>query len=337
VFEKDNIRPVLVGFSLDMNDGFLYVTFSETVDPTSFVMDQFVIQNLANASAANRVALSASSVPTSNTPDKQITVKLSQGDLDSIKLGLVIARSNESTFLTLTSNALTDMETNPVVAIENGAGLPVSDYTADNRRPELVSVHFNLNTGRLTLGFSEIVNATSLQVPEITMQDAALAFRTMPNMPPLNQHKLVAGTALPTNAETVVILLSELDLDHVKRLSGLATASVNTWVSITENAIADLAGNKVIPQLDGFAIPHSPAPVFVEDMTRPVLERFDFLMSPEGPPATLRLYFSETMDAGSFDSTKVQLQDEQVYNMGTTSRFRLTNPASVDPVPLPDN
>ena len=180
MFMNDTTAPSLVEYSIDMNEGELFLTFSETVDVSSFYLPAFTLQSDSNVSYSNlmsfhtfsteTVAVTSDSV---NMLDNKIVIlNISLDDLNEIKRKR-IATSEETTWLTLDSSGLTDNNLQSVVPLLNGINaLPVVNYTEDTTSPELQRYDVSLNEGCIILYFSETVNVATLNVKQMTLQNA---------------------------------------------------------------------------------------------------------------------------------------------------------------------
>ena len=107
--------------------------------------------------------------------DQTISFTLLKADVDAIKLIYTIARSTQSSYVTIDPSAIRDMFGNSVNLVLNG---PATDFTPDTTPPYLVSYALDCNrannTGELRLSFSESVNASTFDLTKLVFQDAAL-------------------------------------------------------------------------------------------------------------------------------------------------------------------
>ena len=121
----DQTRPQLLSFSLDVNTGVLVLNFPEVVDANTLNITSFEFVNSQAPTARYRLTL-ITMVPLSNTT---LDIQLGDFDLNNIKQDTNLAVNLATTFLTVTSSAITDAAGNPIVDItDSGALRPVSIY-----------------------------------------------------------------------------------------------------------------------------------------------------------------------------------------------------------------
>ncbi len=84
-----------------------------------------------------------------------------------------------------------------------------------------------------------------------------------------------------TSVENTILLLrmTNADLNQVKRRSRLATEEANTYVSMTENAASDTAGNLAVPVVSENATRVSN---YTAESTPPQLLTYDMWTSTKG-------------------------------------------------------
>ena len=102
-----------------------------------------------------------------------------------------------------------------VTAIADGSGLQAGGHTPDTTAPTLSSWTIDMDTGTATLTFSEAVDASTLAVGGITIQDAATA---------TTSYTLTDSSTASGDGTAIVIDLSATDLNALKTDTGLATA-----------------------------------------------------------------------------------------------------------------
>merc|ERR1711865_549905 len=83
-----------------------------------------------------------------------------------------LASTEASTYLAYTATAATDVSTNPVVK-STGKLVKSGTFVQDQTDPELKDFSINMNTGTVTLYFSETVNLATFDETAITLQSAA--------------------------------------------------------------------------------------------------------------------------------------------------------------------
>jgi PGF-CTERM protein len=112
----------------------------------------------------------------------------------------------------------------------------------DTTAPTLNIWTLDIGAKTATLTFNESVNASTLDVTAVTIQDAATATTSYP---------LTDSTTASSNGASIVIALSATDFNAIIADSGLAVNNETSWMTITAAAIDDVAGNEVTAITDG--------------------------------------------------------------------------------------
>ena len=168
----DAIEPRVTGFDLDMNSGYLTLYLTETVFAEDVQPSEISLQNAFTfATSSAGYTLSPMSQPV-QISDTIILINLTINDQNEIKRRPLLAIDNTTTYLTLTSKALNDSSGNPVVPVPVGSALNVTKYTMDDTMPDLASFSLDMDSGTLTLKFTETVNATTLVTQKLIFLDA---------------------------------------------------------------------------------------------------------------------------------------------------------------------
>ena len=109
---QDNSRPSLIGFDLDMDANLLTLTFSESVNLTSFLASQITLQSHSSSPVYMHTLNNAgeASLPESTI----IELILSEYDVNQLKSNVDLASRAANTYLSLTTAAINDMNNNPV-------------------------------------------------------------------------------------------------------------------------------------------------------------------------------------------------------------------------------
>ena len=74
-----------------------------------------------------------------------------------------------------------DMNGNPIEPLANSHGLQVTDFTADSIAPQLLAYSIDMDKGHLHLTFDETVNATTMDVTQLTLSNAATSATSGPS------------------------------------------------------------------------------------------------------------------------------------------------------------
>lgn len=300
-FTADITNPTLTSFDFDLDEGLLTLTFSETVNATSFSPTSITLQSVHNATLSrDQYRLTGGSL-ISLTDSTMLTLMVTITDLDVIK-ARGIALDNTTTWLTMDNSTALDMSDNPVVPIVNNFDAePVSSYTADTTSPYLVNFTLDLTLEVLRLTFSETVDASSVNSTQFTLLNA-------PTDPAPHNYTLTSeSTVISSHGPVINISLSDYDLNEIKRLTGLATSPSDTYLSLTESAALDRSGNLVLSREGNTSLQ---AAAVIADLQRPTLNQFTFDLD-EGQ---IIFTFSETVNASSLNVTQFTLLSSNETN-----------------------
>ncbi len=166
-FTNDFKPPRLEGFSLDLSNETLVLSFSESVNASSFRADAVTIQR-DTLSPAISVSLTDGSVGANNF---ELEVQLQTPDLNIIKQFLDLGTAPENTFVSISSELIRDLNGNSIEAISNSSALMADIVVPDFVAPALQGFLFNLNESTLTLNFTETISVPTLDVQGIVLQD----------------------------------------------------------------------------------------------------------------------------------------------------------------------
>ena len=290
-YTEDATPPEVTSFTFDLNLGQLHFTFSETVNVSSLDVTQITLQSVQNSTTSSYNVRLAGGVILTRFDNTTASVELLKVDLDTVK-ALPFATSRYNTFLSVTSDYILDMNDNPLVPRPENGALMADGFIPDTTRPELEGFSLDLNTAVLTFTFSETVDTTTLNLPEIMLQSAEVSNST---------YAFTTSTWSMDFSPIVYIFISKVDLDSLKRNRQVGTDMNDTFITITNFTIQDTSGNAVIPITDGMAMQVA---LYIQDTTPPELERFDL----DVDSGRLTLFYSETIDIFSLDPTQVTLQ-----------------------------
>jgi hypothetical protein len=293
-FSEDLVAPELLSFTVDMDAAFLTMSFSEPLRMTTFVVPSNLIL-VGDQAGGVSVGLSADD-GVSSTDAMTVLVNITHDDMHPVKINEPFFSDLESSFLLVQSALVQDMRGNAISAILQPDAMPASEYSADTTSPSLVNFAVSLNGGSIRLNFDEPVRAASLNMNgTIAVQgDAAGAV----------QHTLTltGGDSTSPDDSGILIRLLTSDLNSIKRYDDLFTDIADSYISFTADLISDMAGNAVNVAPASSA---AQAALYIDDQTSPVLLSFDLNMAAD--PGTVKLFFSETVRASSFDPRNVTL------------------------------
>ena len=268
----------------------LYVVlyFDEAVNPGSIVLSSLTLSSDASDTNTS-LTLNGNMV---QTMSESRTLRIDITMISQIRNLPPLGQFENSTHLLAASSFIRDARGN--LYISTNTTIPLANHTADLIRPELQAFTLDLNSGNLSLTFSETVmlpfNVSSLMI---------LGLRTLSSQS-LVPTDAAVSTSVPSRIELV---LTEDELNRLKALSMVGSLRNNTYVSIGEGAVQDLAENDLI------GVPPASAVMVMAitpDTTPPRLINFSLALD----RAEIVLTFSETVDAStSAASHRICLKD----------------------------
>ncbi|KAL5489583.1 hypothetical protein EMCRGX_G018693 [Ephydatia muelleri] len=320
----DTTPPVLLSFVLDLNSNTLMLTFSETVNGSTLVIPSLSLQNLPNALLGNKAYVDlilggSGAALLGSLYSPMLMVKLDANDVITLQLNPTLGTSPSNTYLSMVnSNAVLDVSLNPVVQVLLNAALQAKNVTPSMQNPSLVSFSFDLNTGSLLLTFSDVIKSASVTPAAIT-----IIGNNSFSLP------LSGGQVNSTNGIVIQLILTNSDLNIIKmNLNSVGSNANNTYLLFTSSAAAsNVYNNPVIV----FSSPMKASSV-VPDITPPRLLFFNLLTVGNG--LSFVLYFSETVNSSTLNTSAISLQPNQnsslVYTLTTaTVMSGLSNMVSV--------
>lgn len=291
----DVVAPRLDSFTLDLDQQQLVLFFDETVDSGTFASTLITLQD-AMSSPLQSVQLGSFS--RTNSPDgTQLLVELSPTDFNAITATFPLATMDTNTFISLGEGVVRDTAGVASSEIPVDEALLIVSHTADLVRPSLAEFDFDLNSGVLTLEFTESVNITSFDATQITIQNEPSS--------PTSVHTLRGGVVTQRDNTIIDVSLTRNDLNDIKRQTQLASLRSDTYMSITSATVMDMNRNMII------AVSMSNAMLvrsYVEDVTGPVILGFDL----DYDDGVVTLYLEETVDISTFQVGGVTLQSDDI-------------------------
>lgn len=299
-YVADITPPTLDDFSLNLDTGTLSFTFSEPVAaPDKFDMAQVVLQSAEDSANLNpELDTYQLNDLVSKTMDYTtvINVKLTDNDLNGIKLASQLATSASATFIAIGSTLCADVYGNPVtpVTVDAAEGMDDAEYTGDSVGPTMSKATLNMHSRSLTLEFDEAVNVANINVPGISI-------RTNDDLHFVLLTKESSSVVTTSNGLTVIISIGVDDANRIKANPDLAQVESETYVMIAASTIADMVPNACIKQRRS---------VFklIPDGQKPTLTSFSINMNKE----QLSLTFDETVDADTLtNASKISIRSQK--------------------------
>ncbi|KAL5489580.1 hypothetical protein EMCRGX_G018690 [Ephydatia muelleri] len=218
----------VLGFSIDLGNNLLFLTFTEIVNVSTLMPTQFWLQDTINDTHSYQLPNSVVGITTNQDV---INMTLQLPELDSIQANGNIGISLSSTFLRFTTAAVFDLAGNAI----NGSVVQATQVVQDKTNPLLLSCTLNLTSGFLDLVFNKVVQASATQLSLITVQDQPFS--------PIVQVSLSNQSSFElTNSRILRISLGLPDFDPI-RVANFTSAYIN----LSYAAVSDMSGNGNLP------------------------------------------------------------------------------------------
>lgn len=289
-YTRDGNRPLLNGWTLDLNVGQVILTFSETVDILTLQPSQVTL--LAAQNSADMLTLTGYANLIPPDADYRFAIQLNEVDANSLKAMLSLGTGLSNSYLSFTQSAIQDTSGNDVVGIPSQSARRASTFVVDASSPMLRSFMLEFDSMLLSLTFGETVNAGSFNVTALTLVNRATA--------PGATYSLTDSSSSTADSAVIDVSISPRDLNAIKAISSLAASLSSTYLTATAYTVRDTTGNRLAPISADSALQVSS---YVQDGVHPLLVAFTANMSSE----ELLLTFSETVST-SVDLTQITLQ-----------------------------
>lgn len=293
----DGVAPVLRNFSLEMNTGFVRLTFSETVDQGSFSTNLLRLQSSSNVNAGQ---VSSIPIPTLGYTFPSLHVaqfQLTEALLNDIKvLQPRIGTSPSNTFLSSNKTYINDTSGNSIAFISNASAIIAGEVRLDNVKPELREFTLNMNEGTVLFSFTESIN-----VDPTLFNLTGVVFSV--NATGTTQHTLhKEESIISLSGPEIKIKLAAVDIQALTKERYLAKSEESTFISFGANFARDTSGLTAveIPSNNG-----KRAKLFIKDETDPNIIGFDLDMD----NGMIKLKFDEVMKHNSFKRQLLKLQN----------------------------
>lgn len=247
--------PRLLSFTLDCGVGKLVLSFDSIISAKSVDMRGFSLQaadDITNVGAGFSIYEFTSSFNDLSLQGNttQLTVYMSSDDIARLNLAEPIGRSLSSTFLTMQYESVLTPIGRPVAAINASRAIAPTSLVQDIFPPYLLSFSLFMETGLITITFSEPIDVSTFTLTGLTIQCCAyLGDGTNdPAVEDLTRNLLDQGDAHLVSTSnynrTIVYHLGAFNLNHIKAKVGLAASLDTTYLSAYASFVKDTSGKQ---------------------------------------------------------------------------------------------
>ena len=288
---EDTGAAALQSFTLDLNFGFLSLTFNDIIDVATVNVANLTIQN-SSTSANNSYSLTSSRM-LSSISSNIITISLEYVDWNALRSNLYLATSQTNTYLSFPATFASTVGGAPLLGIPNTSAQRVTTYAPDTQPLQLSFYSINFNTGTIHMEFLKPILVSSVNISAIQFQNTEVS--------PSATYRLTGGmitTTVPASI-SLDIVMTLMDILGLNGIQTLATGLSDTFISFIGDFVTDTNGNSLISTTLQVSS-------FVADIAAPRLVYFDANLTSSG--GMLILQFSEGVQflAGSQGSFTLQ-------------------------------
>ena len=307
----DTTPPELLSFDYlaagDRPGVVLILYFSEVIDITTLNASAFTLQSTEDGSEQSFTLTGGDYIMQDAST---VQLNITDEDFLLIQQQSVLAKTENATYLSFTAQAVSDVLSYSIVAIGSDNAQKVARHSVDLDSPILLAFTFDLDSGEIVLTFDEQVDINTYNASQFTLQSSANDS---------DIYLTLTGGIETVKAvdRTLVIDITPNDLDELNRDFDIASGIDNTFLSITSEAIGDVANNPVVPISSDDA---QQASVFTDDETGPQLLSFTYNLDTQ----SIVLTFSETVDAETLNTSAITLSNDAV---SLTESYTLTGGA----------
>eukprot|EP00729_Bicosta_minor_P004230 gene4230-26965_t len=312
-YDGDIVATLVERFELNMETGFLFLTFVEPVNIGTANLAEVTLSSDQAGTAT--MPLSTLQAAMSETSSRSVQVELNKADLDEIKkLSLCeYIEDGADCYISYTSDFIKDNANIPIAGRPLGEGLAAADYVPDGTSPTVESFGtLDLNTGEIMISFSETVLVSSFDIFTVALQTGPAT----PN-PSFGLSKItfnVAGGTVrdkDTPAVKVTFDLDHAELNRLKEDATICAIPSQCYLVLIASTVSDMAGNMLVET--ALAQPGLPVVDLVVDNEAPTVVKYDLDMDDH----TLTLFFSESVDGSKLKPEAIYIQPTEAGSVAT--------------------
>ncbi|CAI8055080.1 hypothetical protein GBAR_LOCUS30067 [Geodia barretti] len=233
---NDTTLPELREFTIDMDSGVFVLTFSETVNISTFNPTNLTLIDTAAPEPLIRYRIRNPGTLFTDDDSPIIEFRLDDEDLNAIKLDTGLYSALATAFISLTPDAVIDMSDNLIFAVNFSHAIRASEYTFDETPPILENFELDLNSSRIILSFDEAVNLLNFNPAVITLQNAYENATRSYTLEGVRASETVSALG-----RVVTFSLTQNDQDNLKAYTDFSSSPNNTFLTVTSGLITDVS------------------------------------------------------------------------------------------------
>ena len=231
-FTSDNTGPrVLTVDTFDLDAGTFDIVFDEAVDPATMDFTAITLQNMqANPNAT--YTLLAGMAITLNTPTT-VRVTMSTQDRNEVNRLGTLAVDKDSTWMSFSSNAISDFNGNRNLPGLFGAAKFIDDTTPAS----LQCFTLDMNAAILGLSFSDLVNQSTFNISQVRLQSSVSS---------TTGYQMAASPSPPSMTDYVQVFIAQDVFNNLQSDVNIATQPSNTFLSVPGGFVNDIYSRPTI-------------------------------------------------------------------------------------------
>ena len=318
-YTADSSPPALESFTIDLDGGYLYLTFTEGIDLTSLTPSLFTLQSANSSAMFNHNLTSTESRFNGNF--YTLRLSLSETDNNTIKSEIDFCTTVENCYISILPGAILNFVSLSIEELSTESALMAANVFPDISSPNLVEfVEFNLQKGYITLRFDEPVRADTFLPTSVILQTLFAQ--------PLSRLSLTNATSNSASGAIVTFNLTGTEIDSIKLDTFVCSRRYTCYIRLLTGAIQDnsLMSNPVNEVLEIF--PGFIATSFILDIDNPFLETYTLDLD-EG---VIQLTFNEPVSYQSIRPHYLAIQSLMDSSNGlNVQTYRLTGGQAMAP------
>ena len=164
--------------------------------------------------------------------------------------------------MSYSSNSVFDYAGNAAKSYSTKSAYPVDIFVPDTTRPFLSRFDLDMDTGIITLVFSEPVQASSINMTALLLMERQVSAEGA-------LYRLTGGTTLDGDGKIINVQLTDDDVIALKNTQGLVRELASTYARIDATFCVDTSGNAIKNIPDGAAMTVT---TFTGDTTNPSIQ-----------------------------------------------------------------
>ena len=312
-YMADETLPQVASFiQFDVDAGLFTLEFSETVDISSL---NFSEVSLENAYANSTHVFMFEELSPTDGDNVNITFALSEDDLNRLKLNTDLCTYEGNCWIRFSREFISDVVGNPIVPI-------IADtidtfhqpalFTPDEAAPILLSYTIDLDSGRMTFLFNEVVRLATFTPMNLTFQDADVRNDSVNLREPGSFERSNDGLMIDWN-------MTKADLNLLKAYEDVFSSMESSYLTYSY-LVEDVSGNRISPRTDG--VNALQVSTFTEDTTRPQLESFKAFSFDNW---TFTLQFDEPVNLSSINLEEIAITRNHSFDIHIYDPIRIND------------